>query len=270
MTVQDAVFVLIAVVGGVSAIQVVTSRNLVHAALFLGATLASIAGVFLVLHADFLGLVQLLIYVGAITVLLLFGLMLTRAPIGREALDSRQRGLGLGVAVALFGVLTALLLQTFQGLQTPTIGGPTAAELGEALFATWVLPFELLSLLLLAALIGAVVLSRRESGETGEPEAPSRIELSEPPPGQLPPGEGWAVPDGVGERPVPAGASVDGPVRAGMRSSPPASGAGSASAGPDEPVRAAGDGAGAGERTEAGADGTDRAAPDRRAPGEGP
>lgn len=266
MTVQDAVFVLIAVAGGISAIQVVTSRNLVHAALFLGATLASIAGVFLVLHADFLGLVQLLIYVGAITVLLLFGLMLTRAPIGREALDSRQRGLGLGVAVALFGVLTALLLQTFQGLDTPTIGGPTAAELGEALFATWVLPFELLSLLLLAALIGAVVLSRRQAGETGEPEAPSRIEMSEPPPGELPPAGGRPVPGRVGERPVPAGAGVDEPVRADVGSSPRAGGASSASAGPDEPVRAAVDGAGAEaeERAEAGGAGGER-----REPGEG-
>lgn len=167
MTPQEVVFVLLALATGLGAVAVVTSRNLVHAALFLAATLGSMAGVFLVLHADFVALVQLLIYVGAIVVLLLFGLMLTRAPIGREALDSRSRGLGLVVSVTLFGVLGGMIWQEYAGAGPLALGGRPIGDIGTAIFSGWVLPFELVSMLLLAALIGAVVLARREVGESG-------------------------------------------------------------------------------------------------------
>ncbi len=167
MSPQLVVFVLLAVVGGVSAVAVVTARNLVHAALFLAVSFGSMAGVFLVLAAEFLAMVQLLVYVGAIAVLLLFGLMLTRAPIGREALDSQSKGLGLIVSVALFGVLAALIVQAY-GDVSVTLTETRTAPIGEALFSRWVLPFEVASMLLLSALIGAIVLSRRESGESGD------------------------------------------------------------------------------------------------------
>lgn len=175
MSAQEIVFILLAVATGGSALLVVTSRNLVHAALFLAATLAGIAGVFLVLHADFVALVQLVVYVGAIAVLFLFGLMLTRAPIGREALDSQNRGLGAGVATALFGVLVALIVDAYADFSSSAaaldeISGPTTAELGEAIFSRWVFPFEVVSMLLLAALVGAILLSRRDEGDSGEGE----------------------------------------------------------------------------------------------------
>jgi NADH-quinone oxidoreductase subunit J len=166
---QDVVFALLAVATGLSALAVVTARNLVHAALFLAVTLGGTAGVFLVLHADFVAMVQLLVYVGAIAVLLMFGLMLTRAPIGREALDSQSRGLGLAVSTALFGVLAALIVQAY-GDATVPLAGPATADIGTAIFSSWVLPFEIASMLLLAALVGAIVLARREAGESG-PEA---------------------------------------------------------------------------------------------------
>ncbi|HEX2029414.1 MAG TPA: NADH-quinone oxidoreductase subunit J [Nitriliruptorales bacterium] len=166
MSAQDVVFALLAVAGGAAAVAVVTARNLVRAALFLALALGATAGIFLVLHADFVGLVQLLVYVGAIAVLLMFGLMLTRAPIGREALDSQSRGLGLTVAVTLFGVLAALIVQSYGGSRV-ALAGPDVTSLGTALFSRWVLPFELLSVLLTAALVGAIVLSRREAGESG-------------------------------------------------------------------------------------------------------
>ncbi|MBW3665670.1 MAG: NADH-quinone oxidoreductase subunit J [Actinobacteria bacterium] len=168
MTGQDLVFILLAVAGGIAAVTVVTARNVIYAAAALAATLASTAGVFLVLHADFVALVQIIIYVGAVAVLFMFGLMLTRAPIGRETLDSQSRALGLGVSLALFGVLAALIVQAFKDVDTPTIVGTPIAGIGEALFSTWVLPFELISMLLLAALVGAIALSRREEGESGE------------------------------------------------------------------------------------------------------
>src|SRR5919197_1223520 len=93
MSPQDGAFVGLAVVGSLSAFRLVSTRNVVHAALSLVVTLGMVAGVYLVLAAEFLAWVQVLIYVGAIVVLLLFSLMLTKAPIGREALDNQQRGL---------------------------------------------------------------------------------------------------------------------------------------------------------------------------------
>jgi NADH-quinone oxidoreductase subunit J len=184
MSPQEIVFYLIAIVTGLSAIATVTSRNLVHAALFLAATLAGIAGVFLVLHADFVALVQLVVYVGAIAILFLFGLMLTRAPIGREALDSQNRGLGAAISLVLFGVLVTLIIEAFRGQQAFPVEGVPIADIGLALFSRWVFPFEVASMLLLGGLIGAILLSRRESGESGEETPIRRIEMSELGPGE--------------------------------------------------------------------------------------
>ena len=181
MTGHDVVFLLVGLLTASSAVLTVTSKNLFHAALFLAVTLSGIAGVFLVLHADFLALVQLVVYVGAVAVLFLFGLMLTRAPIGREALDSENRGLGLAVAGTLFVVLAALIVPAFWGVSTPNVTGPSIAAIGVAIFANWVLPFEVLSMLLLAALIGAIVLARREAGESGEVAAFAQIEMGDEP-----------------------------------------------------------------------------------------
>jgi NADH-quinone oxidoreductase subunit J len=181
MTGLDVVLLVVALITAAAAVMTVTSHNLVHAALFLAVALAGIAGVFLVLGADFLALVQLVVYVGAVAVLFLFGLMLTRAPIGREALDSQHRGLALGVSGALFVVLSWLIIDAFGDVRGDEVAGPRIGELGLALFRDWVLPFEVLSMLLLAALVGAIVLSRREDGESGEPEDVTPILLADDP-----------------------------------------------------------------------------------------
>jgi NADH-quinone oxidoreductase subunit J len=178
---HDLVFLLVALVTGGGAVLTVTSKNLVHAALYLAVTLTGIAGVFLVLAADFVALVQLVVYVGAVAVLFLFGLMLTRAPIGREALDNQNRGLGIGVAGGLFVVLSALIIGAFGDVSAAEVVGPRVGDIGMVIFNTWVLPFEVLSMLLLAALIGAILLARRETGDSGEEQAPTRIEMGEPP-----------------------------------------------------------------------------------------
>jgi NADH-quinone oxidoreductase subunit J len=181
MTGLDAIFLVVALITAAAAIRTVTSTNLVHSALFLAVTLAGIAGVFLVMSADFLALVQLVVYVGAVAVLFLFGLMLTRAPIGREALDSEHRGLALGVSASLFVLLSGLIIAAFGDVRVEQVGGPRTADIGLALFRDWVLPFEVLSMLLLAALVGAIVLSRREDGESGEVQDVTPILLADDP-----------------------------------------------------------------------------------------
>jgi NADH-quinone oxidoreductase subunit J len=183
MTGLDLIFLAVALITAAGAVMTVISHNLVHAALFLAVTLAGIAGVFLVLRADFLAMVQLVVYVGAVAVLFLFGLMLTRAPIGREALDSQHRGLALGVSGTLFVLLSVLIVDAFGDVRVETVTGPRIGDIGMALFRDWVLPFEVLSMLLLAALIGAIVLSRREDGESGDVEDVTPIELADDPDG---------------------------------------------------------------------------------------
>jgi NADH-quinone oxidoreductase subunit J len=106
-----------------------------------------------------------------VVVLLLFGIMLTRAPIGRSAdLDSGNRWAALAVAVATAGVLVTVLIRGFHSAYTPAkvlkSGSGSANTIGAGIFRTWVLPFEVLSVLLLAALVGAIVLSRG-GGEKG-------------------------------------------------------------------------------------------------------
>ncbi|MET0800077.1 MAG: NADH-quinone oxidoreductase subunit J [Actinomycetota bacterium] len=164
MTAQEYAFLVMAVVGGLAAIAVVTARNVVHAALYLVVALLSVAGVYLLLGAEFVGWVQILIYVGAIVILFLFGLMLTKAPIGRDTLDNQQRWLGALVGVGVFAGLVFLIQEAFpvqEAQAFETFQGTTGA-VGEAIFSTYVLPFEAVSFLLLAALIGAIVLARKD------------------------------------------------------------------------------------------------------------
>ena len=163
MTLQEWFFSALALVGTVGAVRLVTARNVVHAALYLVVTLASVGAVYLLLAAEFVAWVQVLIYVGAIVVLLLFGLMLTRAPIGREALDNQQRGFAAIVALAVLAGLAVLVWETFRDAEIQ-LGTSLTADIGSSLFSTYILPFEVVSFLLLAALIGAIVLARREEG----------------------------------------------------------------------------------------------------------
>jgi NADH-quinone oxidoreductase subunit J len=160
---QEYAFLVFSVVGVVAALRLVTARNVVHAALYLVLTLATVAGVYLLLAAEFVAWVQILIYVGAIVILFLFGLMLTKAPIGRETLDNQRRGVAFLVGLGILVGLIFLIREAFpwDGPRfEPGGGGPT--EVGRAIFSDFVLPFEVVSFLLLAALIGAIVLSRRD------------------------------------------------------------------------------------------------------------
>jgi NADH-quinone oxidoreductase subunit J len=144
MTSQEYAFLVVAVVGSVSAVAVVTARNVVHAALYLVVTLLSVGVTFLLLGAEFVGWVQILIYVGAIVILFLFGLMLTKAPIGRDTLDNQQRGIGALVGLLVFIGLVALIQNAFplaDAVAPPAASGASGV-IGEALFKDYVLPFE--------------------------------------------------------------------------------------------------------------------------------
>jgi NADH-quinone oxidoreductase subunit J len=164
MSGQEIAFLIVAVVGGVAAIRLVTSQNVIHAALYLVVTLTSVGAAYLLLAAEFLAWVQILIYVGAIVVLLLFSLMLTKAPIGRDTLDNQQRGIAAVIGIGVLLGLVILLQGTFGGKKISP--NPThTAQVGASLFRGYVLPFEIVSVLLLAALVGAVVLARKEEAE---------------------------------------------------------------------------------------------------------
>lgn len=165
MSLVEVLFVLLGAMALGSAVLVAVSANLVHCALWLVVTLGALAGCYLLLAAEFVAWVQVLIYLGAVVVLLLFALMLTRAPMGAT---SDLTGTNRLVAVVTAGVAAVVLVISWVvGFGDTRLEiGPTdigsAEALGTTLFGAWVLGFEILSVLLLAALIGAIVLSRRQ------------------------------------------------------------------------------------------------------------
>ena len=165
MTAVEVLFALVGAVAVGSALMVVTTRQLVHAALWLVVTLGSVAALYLLLSAEFVAWVQILIYVGAIVILFLFGLMLTKAPIGRDTLDNNRRWLGALVAIGVFAGLVFLIQEAFPfDSQQFEVFRSTTQGVGESMFRDYVLPFEAISFLLLAALIGAIVLARKDEG----------------------------------------------------------------------------------------------------------
>lgn len=165
----EIVFVLVGLVTLGAALVAVTTKQLVHAALWLVVALGGIAVEYLLLSAEFIAWVQVLIYVGSVVVLLLFGLMLTKAPIGRSPdADSGNRWVASAVSVVSAAALVTVVVDAFRttwiDLDRRTGPGEGSTEVtGQALFRHWVLPFEALSVLLLAALVGAIVLSRRRT-----------------------------------------------------------------------------------------------------------
>jgi NADH-quinone oxidoreductase subunit J len=160
---QNIFFAALAVAAVVGAIRVVTTDNVVHAALWLVVVLAAVGANFLLVGAEFVGVTQILVYVGAIVVLFLFGTMLTRAPIGKDPeLSNRTWYLGLVVAIPLLGLLSYVLIDAFEDTQVPKETVQTTAEVSDSLFGQYLLPFEAVGLLLTATLIGAIVLARKE------------------------------------------------------------------------------------------------------------
>ena len=148
----------------VGAIGIIRARRIFRSALFLVLTLASVAAIYVTLGADFLGAVQVLIYVGAIMVLIIFGIMLTPQQVELPDIGGPgQAAAAAFVAVALFAVATIVITTSQWPRSTAAaIDEPTTHVIGTGLFTTYVLPFEIASLLLLVAMIGAIVIAREE------------------------------------------------------------------------------------------------------------
>src|ERR687893_964183 len=134
---QQVVFWVLAVIMGVSALRVVTTRNVVHAALYLVGTLMGAAALYVLLLAEFVAWVQVLVYVGAIVVLMLFGLMLTRAPIGSANFDNNQRPLAALCSLAVFVVSAGIVISAFEGreINFARAAGITTESVGAAVFS---------------------------------------------------------------------------------------------------------------------------------------
>ncbi|MGH8879226.1 MAG: NADH-quinone oxidoreductase subunit J family protein [Stackebrandtia sp.] len=161
MTLTDVLIIAFGAVTLGAGLRVVTTAHLVRAGLWLVVALGGLAACFLVLTAELVAWVQVLIYVGAVVVLLLFAVMLTRAPIGASTEMDRSRWPGVLVGGGAGLGLSALLAQAFAWTEVDmsTVEPGSAERMGGEVFGSWVLPFELLSVLLLAALVGAIVIS---------------------------------------------------------------------------------------------------------------
>lgn len=154
-------FAALAIAG---AIGVVAAQRVFHSALSLVVALASVGGIFVVLGADFLGVVQVLVYIGAIMVLILFGIMLTPHTVPLPSLGGRGQVLAGGlVAIAILsGILVVALGDRWPRATAAPLDIPTTEVIGIGLLNAYALPFEVASILLLVAMIGAIVVARED------------------------------------------------------------------------------------------------------------
>ncbi len=165
MSYEEVIFYFVAAVTVFGALGVVLARNVVHSALFLILALLAVAGVFILLSAEFLAIVQILIYGGAVTILILFVMMLTRVRVMPQVLDAPQRSFAALAAGAFLALSVLAAVSSDWPGETERITVVPFREMGEALFRDWAVPFEVASLVLLVALIGAIILARSEEGE---------------------------------------------------------------------------------------------------------
>jgi len=163
--VQVVSFGVLATTMIVAALGVVLLNNIVYSAFLLGGVFISISGLYILLNADFVAAAQILIYVGAVNVLILFAIMLVNkqedyAPVANRWLRSLAAGL---VCVGVFALLGAMVIATdWQITPTPATTINSVVKIGEHFFTDFLLPFELASVLLLMAMVGAIVLARRD------------------------------------------------------------------------------------------------------------
>ena len=163
MITENIFFGVIAAAMVISALGVVTTKNVVHAALFLVIVLAGGAAQFLLLGQEFVAWGQVLVYIGAVIVLFLFGIMLTRAPMHpEEGLGNSLRWPAAAAALFLAGILGGLFVHTFHGDKLHIDAPIRSATVTNAVFRVYIIPFEVVGVLLLGALVGAVVLARRD------------------------------------------------------------------------------------------------------------
>ncbi len=163
MSFPQVVFIVLSAITLIGALGAVTSRNLFHAALFLVLSFIGVAGFYILLEAEFLAMVQLLVYVGAISILIIFAVMLSRRMMSPDVkARNEQWAWGLVAAVALFVILSFILLRVSWPVADISLPDQLLTELGKALVdpGQYLLVFEVASVLLLVALVGAVVIAR--------------------------------------------------------------------------------------------------------------
>jgi NADH-quinone oxidoreductase subunit J len=162
------VFWLLAVITVAGGLAAVLLKNLVHCALALTVVFAGLALLFLQLDAQFAGFAQVLVYVGAVAILVVFAILLTRSSETPKdgGVFSRTWGAGLAIAASVFAVLGWVVLQSQAGLSREmTVPSVSVQQIGNALMGSYVLPLEIVALLLTAALIGAVIVAMHEKGD---------------------------------------------------------------------------------------------------------
>ena len=159
-------FIILAAITIASAVAAMSLRNLIHCALALAATFAGLAGLYLRLDAQFVGFAQILVYVGAVAILIVFAILLTRASEPpQQAVVSSGWLVGISIAIAVFALLTGMILSSKAFPITHEMPPPPAApvkQIGDQLMTRYVLPLEVIGLLLTAALIGAVIIAMNE------------------------------------------------------------------------------------------------------------
>lgn len=163
--VPRVIFIILSAISLVAAVGVVTNRNLFRAALLLVLSFVGVAGLYVLLEAELLAMIQLLVYVGAIAILIIFAIMLSRRLMAPDVEAQHEQWLwGLGVAVLLFAVLAYVLLKISWPVSVASVPDDAISKLGQALVDPdqFVLPFEVASVLLLVALVGAVIVAREK------------------------------------------------------------------------------------------------------------
>lgn len=159
-------FAILALLTIASAVAAMSLRNLVHCALALALTFAGLAAFYLLLDAQFVGFAQVLVYIGAVAILIVFAILLTRGSASPErSIFSRTWAVGLGIAIIVFALLGGMILSS--SLSVPAVGSPeipqaTVRQIGDELMTKYILPLEVTGLLLTAALIGAVIIAMHE------------------------------------------------------------------------------------------------------------
>ena len=162
----ETAFYLVALLALAGGAGLAWSGNVVHAALFLILSLLAVAGLYLLLLADFLALVQVLLYGGAVTILMIFAMMLTRVRDVPETLDNEQRIWAIPLAAVVFGLTVVAAYTTpWRALSVPVAVHVDFTTIGVSLFTDWAVPFEIASLVLLVALMGAIVIARADERE---------------------------------------------------------------------------------------------------------
>ena len=166
MTLYDLFFYLFALITLISAVIVVSSRHIVRSAFSLLFTLFGVAGIYVMLNADFLAIVQLVVYIGGILILILFGVMLTNKSFSVQIKTKTMNVLPATIAVGILaGILTASLAKNKWFESTPFLRDTTITDIGKLLLTTYMLPFQIAGILLLIALIGSVMIARNRKQE---------------------------------------------------------------------------------------------------------